>query len=98
MNKTHYIARYSTGSYEDYTNIDVFVTEDKELVERWVEKFNSKLECWKDYFKRFGNAYYNYTILDEAFYDKVNNDAFYRVMECNGAFYSEIEFRNSTKI
>jgi hypothetical protein len=97
INKTLYIARYSTGSHNDYTKIDVFVTEDKELVEKWVEKFNTKLEHWKEYFKRFGNAYYNHTVIDEIYFDRVNNDTFYRVMGCNGAFYSEIECRKSPK-
>ena len=96
-NKTLYIARYSTGSHNDYTKIDVFVTEDKELVEKWVEKFDAKLAHWKEYFKQFGDELYAYSILDSAFYDKINDDTFYRVMECNGAFYSEIECRKSEK-
>jgi hypothetical protein len=93
----YYIARYSTGSCDDYTKIDVFVTEDKELVEKWVEKFNAKLAHWKEYFKQFGNADYNHTVIDEIYLDRVNTDTFYRVMECNGAFYSEIECRKSAK-
>jgi hypothetical protein len=94
MENKLYVAKYSTGSYDDHYFVSVFVSEDKEFVEKWIEKFNTKLEYWKEYFKQFTGEY---TMLKEEFYDKINYDRFYQIMECNKAFIDEIEYRNSRK-
>ena len=96
MNKL-YVAKYSTGSYDDHYFVSVFVSEDKEFVEKWVEKFNTKLAYWKEYFKQFGNEVFDYKTIKEKFYNDINNDRFYQIMECNSAFVDEIEYRNPRK-
>ena len=97
MKSKLYVAKYSTGSYDNHYFVSVFVSEDKEFVEKWVEKFNTKLAYWKEYFKQFGKERFNYEILDEAFYDKDSANRFYQIMECNRAFVDEIEYRNPRK-
>lgn len=94
MKNKLYIAKYSSGSYDDLYFVSVFVSKDKEFVEKWVEKFNTKLDYWKEYFKQFKNEY---GALKGEFYDKVNNSTYYTVTECNKAFIDEIEFRNPRK-
>ncbi len=96
MNKL-YVAKYSTGSYDDHYFVFVFVSEDKEFVEKWVEKFNTKLAYWKEYFKQFGNEVFDYKTIKEKFYNDINDDRFYQIMECNRAFVDEIEYRNPRK-
>ena len=92
MKNKIYIAKYSTGSCDDYYVVNVFVSPDKELVEKWVEKFNTKLAAWKEYFSQFSHPHYK-TILAEDAWNKVSTDRFYRVVECNKAFVDEIGIR-----
>ena len=94
MKNKLYVAKYSSGSYDDHYFVSVFVSEDKEFVERWVKKINTKLEYWKEYFKQFTGEY---TMLKKEFYNKINIDTFYQIMECNKAFIDEIEYRNPQK-
>lgn len=90
--KKIYIAKYSRGSYDDFTTIDVFVSDNKEIVENWVLKFNTKLKYWKEYFSQFSHPW-SVQILDEKYYDSINGDRFYEVLDTNKAFIKEIEVR-----
>ena len=48
MNEKEIYAVYcSIGSYDDYFKWVEFVTKDKEIAERWVEKYNRVLKKWK---------------------------------------------------
>lgn len=87
-----YLAKYSVGHHDDYHVMDVFASHDKELVEKWVEKFNSKLSTWKEYFAQFSSNYSIY-ILDEKYYNKINSERFDMIVECNCAFMEELEIR-----
>ncbi len=87
-----YIAKYSVGHYDDYHVINVFASQDKELVEKWVEKFNSKLSIWKEYFAQFSSQYSIYC-LDEKYYNKINGERFDMIVDCNMAFMEKLEIR-----
>jgi hypothetical protein len=87
-----YLAKYSRGSYDDYRTIDVFVTDDKELAQKWVNKFNTKLSHWKKHFSKYSHEW-SAQILDERFYDIINGERFDDIMETNEAFITEIEVR-----
>lgn len=91
MNKI-YVATYSNGSWDDYHTIEVFASHDKELVLKWVDKFNNKLKHWQEYFGQFSNEWNKSSIKDEYFM-KINYDTFCSVMDCNGASIMEIELR-----
>ena len=95
MKNKLYITKYSSGSYSELKLISVFVSEDKEFVEKWVKKFNTKLEYWKEYFKQFIDKNYSWVKLDDKYLYKINSDRFYQVMECNNAFIDEIEYRKN---
>lgn len=89
-----YLARYSRGSYDDYYTINVFASTDKELVEKWVEKFNNKLKCWKDYYRKFENKNCKGFLKEEYYSNEIISDRFDNIMECNEAFLEEVEFRH----
>ena len=97
MENKLYIAKYSSGSYNEHKLISVFVSDDKEFVEKWVEKFNNRLAYWKDYFKQFIDKNYSWVRLDDKYLYKINSDRFYQVMECNKAFIDKIEYRKNNK-
>lgn len=48
-----YICYYVHGSYEDRTIINVFVTTNIEVAQKWVNKFNKVIEKYKDLYKQF---------------------------------------------
>jgi len=50
--KHMYIVKYNGGSYEDYYEKDIFVTDSFEVAEKYVSKFNSILCKWKLYYDR----------------------------------------------
>lgn len=87
-----YIAKYATGSYDDWHEINIFSSLDKDKVEKWVEKFNIKLGLWQTHFSQFSNEY-NRTSIKDEFINKINCDTFWSIMECNGATIEEIELR-----
>lgn len=87
-----YIATYSNGSYDDYYTVNVFASQDRELVLKWVEKFNSKLKHWQEYFSQFSHEW-NRTSIKDEYFSKINYDTFCGVMECNGASIIEIDLK-----
>jgi hypothetical protein len=84
-----YIVKYSGGEWGDYYQVNIFVTADKELAERYVEKFNSILKKWKDYFSQFKDEY-GFSIKDEYL---EHSDRYYAITKINKCYYDEIEFR-----
>jgi hypothetical protein len=87
-----YLAKYSMGSYDDYRQIAVFASKDKETVEKWVDKFNTKLAYWKEYFSQFSSPY-SLLIMEDKYYNKESLRAFDTIMETNKAFIQEIKLR-----
>ena len=87
-----YIAKYSMGSYDDYRQREVFASKDKETVEKWVDKFNTKLTVWKEYFSQFSDENCK-LCMSKRWYYKESLRAFDIIMETNKAFIQEIELR-----
>ena len=52
--KQMYIVKYSIGSYDDWREVDLFVTEYGEFALEYAAKFNTMLKKWKDF---YGNDY-----------------------------------------
>ena len=83
---TVYLVGYSTGQYDDFYIVNVFITENEEIAKKWVEKFNKIHSVWKKYFKeRFEDA--------EKEEDYQHWDRYYQITEINSAFYKPIKFR-----
>jgi len=89
MNKM-YLVKYSTGSYEDYHQNNLFVTADKEVADKYVEKFNRILDNWLDYMTLFDNEH---GYRDDEKCTTAISQRYYDVIETNGAFVEEIEVR-----
>ena len=53
MKNKIYIAKYSIGSYEDYTEYTVFASTNKSKVTKWCTKFNKMIIKWSDYYKKY---------------------------------------------
>jgi len=87
MNSMH-LVKYSAGYLDDYHELEVFVTFDKELAERYVEKFNTLLAKLKEHCKRFENE--NGWIKDE--YMDVF-DRWHKIKDVNNCYITAIEIR-----
>lgn len=83
MKNKIYIAKYSTGEYEDYTEHIVFATFDEDKAIKWCDKFEKTIKRCRDFygkyyasefnlekFKTFVNRNYRYNNIGEAFYEK----------------------------
>ena len=57
MKNKIYIAMYSKGRYEDYSEYIVFATYDKSKVIKWCDKFNRILEKWIEYYEKYEDSF-----------------------------------------
>ena len=93
MKDTIYLCKYSSGSYEDYYQTTIFATKNLKTAENWVNKFNKKLEYWKEYYNQFtGNKWVIANIADEHLYT-INADRYWQIIEIREAFMETIEIR-----
>ena len=78
-----YVAIIGTGEHSDYYENSIFCSENKEMVENWVNKFNNLIE-------KNNNRIYNYDIDNDndvpLWYDFIN-------YECPTALMRETELR-----
>lgn len=89
--KTIYLAGYSYAEFYDEQDeyIYVFVSEDKEKVERWVEKFNTILHRWRAYYEeRTDRLDWGLRKNAETLHSRLN-----RTRQTGEAFIDEIELR-----
>jgi hypothetical protein len=89
MNEKMYLVKYSTGSYEDYHQVVLFVTHSKDKADKYVEKFNRILNYWKDIVQSCEdeNGYPVHTT-SESLYDR-----YYDIIEMGHSFIEEVEVR-----
>jgi hypothetical protein len=88
--KIMYIVKYESGSYDDYFVQDVFVTNNKELAEKWVNKFNSRITYWKEVIKQYNNED---GYLDRKYWAIPFVKRYRIIRDINEAFIEEIELR-----
>lgn len=85
-----YIVKYSSGNYEDFMEYNVFVTKNKNLAEKYVEKFKQlviKVDAHYDFmFEKYGKY-------SDEFYKHVCMDRKYTFQEFNNVYFSEIDVR-----
>lgn len=88
-----YLVKYSKGSWDDWHEVNVFVTESEEVAQEWIEKFNNKLEVWSEFFRSL--RYEGLSIeASDALYDTHPIVLrYYDVVEINSASYELIEKR-----
>lgn len=87
-----YIVKYSTGSYSDYREIDIFVTLKKSKATKYVTKFNKILKKYKDHYKQ-----YEEPMVESMNWIKDIHIQYYErwsmLNETNNCFWIEIEER-----
>jgi Fe-S oxidoreductase len=83
-----YIVKYSGGEWDDYYTSDIFVTSNKEVAEKYVEKFNNILKKWKEYYSQFAG---DYGSIKEEYIEMY--DRFYSLKGINKCYFKEIEIR-----
>jgi hypothetical protein len=80
--KDMYIVYYTTGSYDDFTRVPVFVTDNENKASDWVLKFNKIFDKWLDYYRK-NRSELSFTMIEEIIYYK----------EVGKAYFEEIELR-----
>ncbi len=78
--KTLFLCQYSTGSFEDWKELNCFVTDDKDKAIKWVAKFNN--------LKTKGVDHYNYMVDKFGHYEGV-----FDWYNFNLAYFLEIPFK-----
>lgn len=87
-----YVANYSTGDFDDYYEVQVFVSHDKLKVEKWVKKFNRILSDYKEYNKKFEDSESPYNWI-KAEYVQDYFERWYLIKKVNNAFIRTLEIR-----
>ena len=88
-----YLVKYSKGSWDDYFEVPLFVTESEDIAKEYVDKFNTILKKWKSFFEDTKPDIISLSSEDyNAFYDKYPIlYRYYDVTEINGAKYEQIK-------
>ena len=87
MKNKIYIAKYSTGCYEDYTEHIVFATFDESKIIKWCNKFNNIHQKCRDFYGKYYASEFNL----KKFKTFVNRN--HRCNNIGEAFYEETEIR-----
>ena len=87
MKNKIYIAKYSTGIYEDYTEHIVFATFDESKIIKWCNKFNDIHQKCRDFYGKYYACEFNI----EKFKTFVKRNHIYN--NIGEAFYEETEIR-----
>lgn len=87
-----YVVKYSSGSYDDYTTVNIFVTDKKATATKYVTRFNELLKKWKHYFSQFESSEYGIRWLKKE-YEESHFTRWDRVRNINKCYWDEIEAR-----
>lgn len=85
-----YIVQYSSGSYEDYREYNVFITKSKKVAENYVKKFKALIVKVEQYYNYMFEKYGQYT---DEFYEHVCLDRKYTFQDFNNVWFNEIDVR-----
>ena len=88
-----YLVKYSKGSWDDYFEVTLFVTESEDTAKEYVDKFNTILNKWKSFLENNKPDLMSLSMEDyDAFHDKYPIlYRYYDVTEINGAKYEQIK-------
>ena len=75
-----YIVYYTTGSYDDFTRVPVFVTNDKSKASKWVLKFNKMLDKWSEYYEK-NRSELPFTMIENIIYFTEVGEAYFEQIE-----------------
>lgn len=87
-----YIVRYCGGSYDDWYEVIVFVTNKKSVATKYVTKFNKTLKKWKKHYKQYETIKLGITCLKDEYIDQ-NFDRWDKLQNITECYWNEIDFR-----
>lgn len=87
-----YIAKYSTGEWDNYYETTVFASTDKRLVTKWVTKFNRIHKEYLKMYEPYLTSEHGLPWIADEYIDKYA-DKWYDLKRINKAFWEEIELR-----
>ena len=90
--KKMYIVRYCGGSYDDWYEANVFVTDKKTTATKYVTKFNKMLKKWTKHYKQFESKELGMNWIKEEYVEQHFN-RWDSLQNINSCYWSEIEFR-----
>ena len=90
--KKMYIVRYCGGSYDDWYEANVFVTDKKTTATKYVTKFNKTLKKWKKHYNQFESKELGMNWIKEEYVEQHFN-RWNSLQDINNCYWSEIEFR-----
>lgn len=87
-----FIVYYYGGEYEEFEEKIVFATFDRDVAEKYIQKFNSILDKWKEYYSQFeDNGFHFSPYLKLEHEDKYDRwDKLNRITKC---VYRKIQIR-----
>jgi hypothetical protein len=85
-----YVVKYSSGSYDDFYEENIFATKSLEVASNYIHKFNSRLEYWKEVMMTYADDRGH--LKDENWDIPVTNH-FWTIKEMNRCFMEEVEIR-----
>ena len=87
-----YIVKYSSGSWDDYGETNIFISSTKDKATKYVSKFNRILKKYKKYYSKF-EEYEDGMIWIKDKYIKKYFTRWYKIRNINKCWYEEIEVR-----
>lgn len=90
--ETIYLVKYSSGSYDDYTEKIVFATTDKKKATKWVTKFNRIKKEYLKMYEPYLETKHSFLWIKYEYADKYFNK-WHKLSKINRAFWEEIEVR-----
>ena len=92
MNKEYYLCYYSVGEYDDYREVNVFITNDLKKSKLWVRKFNNLIKKWKSHYSQYEEIKCGFPWIKDE-YTEQYYDRWSSLRDINNANYNIIEFR-----
>jgi len=90
--KKMYIVRYCGGSYDDWYEANVFVTDKKTTATKYVTKFNKTLKKWKKYYSQFESKELGITWIKDEYVEQHFN-RWNSLGNIDNCYWNEIELR-----
>lgn len=88
-----YVVKYHRGRYDDASVITIFATFRKDTARQYVERFNTSLKKWKDYYKQFeGENEFGFQSLKKEHFE-TKFERWLHIIDTGFSFYNEVELR-----
>lgn len=90
--KKMYIVRYCGGSYNDWYEANVFVTDKKSTATKYVTKFNKMLKKWKEHYLQYEGKEFGMDWIKDEYVEQHFN-RWNSLRDINKCYWNEIELR-----